>query len=260
MFREPVVRRVAQAAVTLFVLVGFGSVGYALVEGWSLADGFFMTIITVSTVGYGETHELSAAGRIFTAGLIMFCVVGMTLLTASLTSFILESDLSGRYARKRTQKMISKLKNHTIVCGSGPLAETVVERLVRERVDVVVIGENNERIESLRRRFGSLLFLEGYATSELLLAKAGIFRASSVVAALDSEVDNLLVCITCKDMGRQVAVFARCNDTTIANRMRKAGADEVISPNQLCGDRIAGLICSDSRPATTESIPQLIES
>ena len=99
-----------------------------------------------------------------------------------------------------------------------------------------------QRLEELQRRFRKLLVVEGSATNELVLAKANILNAKHVVAALDAEVDNLLISITCKDMGGDVAVFARSNDVTIANRMRKAGVDEVISPSQICGDRVSSLI------------------
>ena len=219
--------------------------------------GFFMTIITASTVGYGETHELSSIGRVFTAALIVLCVICMTLVTASLTSFILEHDLSGNFARKRMQKMIAKLKNHTIVCGCGPMAEAIIERLVRNRVSVVVVAEDKEKLEALGRRFRKLLFSRALPPTSCCWPKAGVLKASNVVAALESEVDNLLVAITCKDMGRNIAVFARSNDITIANRLRKAGA-EVISPNQLCGDRIAGLICDETPSDETQPEPQLV--
>lgn len=153
--------------------------------------------------------------------------------------------------------MIAKLKNHTIVCGCGPMAEAIIERLVRSEVSVVVVAEDKEKLEALRRRYRDLMFIEGVATNELLLAKAGVLKANHVVAALESEVDNLLVAITCQDMGRDIAVFARSDDATIANRMRKTGA-EVISPNQLCGDRIAGLICSETPSDEPQAELQLV--
>lgn len=243
---EPFVRRLAIAIVGLSLLMIVGSVGYAILEGWSLADGFYMTLITLSTVGYGETHELSDQGRWFTSALIVTCVVGMTFMTAALTSLIVENDLSGRHIRKRMLKMISKLKNHTVVCGCGKMAEAVIERLMQQDVELVVVGEDRVRLNALGQRFRNLITLEGDPTNELLLAKANVLRAENVVAALESDVDNLMICITCSDMGRDVSVHARSNDTSIANRMRKSGAKNVVSPSRLCGDFIANSIAEVS--------------
>ena len=242
MIVDPFVGRLIKVLCCVIVLVGYGTLGYVSLEGWSLLDSFFMTVITLSTVGYGEIHELSTAGRWFTATLIFFCIISMTCWTAALTSFIVENDLGGTYLNRRILKMIAKLKKHTVVCGSGLMAQAVVERLSRKRMPVVLIDDDKKRLDSLRRRFRKLLIVEGQATSELTLAEANVLEASHVVAAMDSEVDNLLVAITCKDMGHDVSVYTVADDTTIANRMRKAGVDEVISPFQVSGDLVSELI------------------
>ena len=138
--------------------------------------------------------------------------------------------------------MISKLKDHVIICGSDSMAQALIERLVRKRIPVVMIDDDKSKIDALKQRFRQLFVVEGNATNELTLAEANVFSAHSVVAAMHSEVDNLLVGITCKDMGQEIAVYARSNDALLGNRMRKAGIDEVVSPSQLCGDRVADLI------------------
>ena len=219
-----------------------GTIGYTVLEGWPVRDGLFMTIITMSTVGYGETHELTPTGRGFTTLLIFLCIVGMTYATASLTGFIVEQDLSGTWARRRMLKMISKLKEHVVICGDGPLASALIERLVRKRIPVVLVGNDQEQVEQIKRRFRRIHVVEGSPTNELVLAEANVLAASTVVAAMPSEIDNLLIGITCKDIGEQVRVVAKSNDPLLGNRMRKAGIDEVISPSQICSDHIAGLI------------------
>jgi voltage-gated potassium channel len=235
-------RRLLRVMLALAALVTFGTLGYTIVEGWSLADGFFMTVITLSTVGYGEPQPLTPQGRTFTAALIFLCLLCMTWLTATLTSILVEDDLSGRRSRRRMLKMIESLKDHTIVCGSSLMAQAVIERLMRKRAPVVVVDKDAAGLAELKRRFRSLYTIDGDATNELTLAEAGLMNARHVVAALESDVDNLMITITCKDMGREIDVFARSNDTAIANRMRKAGANEVVSPNQICGDRFAALV------------------
>lgn len=244
MWHDPLVRRVAFAVLALGLIVVAGTVGYALIEGWSLAEGLFMTVITLSTVGYGEVRELTPLGRAYTGLLIFCCLVGMTYWTASLTSLIVghDLDLSGQFVRRRLLTMISKLKDHVIICGSDAMAHAVIERLARKRIPVVLVDDNRQKLQALKQQFRQLYVLEGNATNEITLAEANVLNARSVVAAMPSEIDNLLVAITCKDMGHDIPVYARSNDALLGNRMRKAGVDEVVSPCQLCGDRVAELI------------------
>ena len=235
-------KRLTRALVSLGLLVVVGTCGYTIIEGWEAADGLFMTVITLSTVGYGETHELSEIGRTFTALLIFCCLVGMTYWTAALTSFIVERELSGQSARRRMLRMIAKLKDHVIICGTQPMAHVLIERLMRKRVPVVLVDEDPAAIQSLKKRFRRLHTVEGNPTNEMTLAEANLLNAKTVVAALETEVDNLLVGITCKDLGKDVVVYAKSNDPILGNRMRKSGIDHVISPAQLCGDHMAGMI------------------
>ena len=138
--------------------------------------------------------------------------------------------------------MIESLKQHTIVCGSGPVAAAVIERLMRRRMPLVVVDDDQERLNALKKKHRGLLIVEGKGSDELQLAKANLLDASNVVAAMDSELDNLLICITCQDIGSGISVIAKSNDMTIANRMRKAGVNEVISPYQLSGERVVEMI------------------
>lgn len=242
--------RVVSTAFALLAILLCGSWGYMLLEGWEFGDGFFMTVITLSTVGYGETHELSNMGRWFTSLLIVMCFVGMTTWTAALTSFLVDTDLGGTLVRKRMLKMISKLSGHTIVCGVTLTAEVVIEQLVQSRKDVVVIDEDASKLERLRTRFSRVKTIEGSATNELSLAKANILKASHVVAAMPSEIDNLLISITCKDLREGISVYAESNDPTIANRMRKAGVEEVVCPSHICGSHLSNMIL---RTRTTDA-------
>ncbi len=138
--------------------------------------------------------------------------------------------------------MVSNLNDHTILCGSDMMATVILDRLMRKRVPVVLVDDQPDKLAALRQKYRSLLTIEGKATNELTLAEAGLVAARHVVAAMDSDVDNLLVVITCKDMGGGITVLARANDASIANRMRKAGADEIISPCLLSGNRVAEVI------------------
>ena len=235
-------RRLVKAVYWMIGVVVMGTAGYVCVEGWGIADSFFMTVITISTVGYGETHALSANGRVFTSVLIFVSLISMTGWTAILTSFIVECDLGGHFQQRRTARMIADLKNHTVVCGAGQMALAVIDRLTRKRVNVVVIDSDKEKVAMLKKRSRCLHVIEGEGSNEMNLAKANVLEAGYVVAATDSDVDNLLIGITCKDIGTDVRVIARSNNLAIGNRMRKAGIDEVISPSQLGGERATEFI------------------
>jgi voltage-gated potassium channel len=226
----------------VIVLVTSGTVGYSVIEGWPVWDSFYMTLITLSTVGYGETHALSENGQRFTCVLIPACLITMTGWTAVLTSFMVEGQLSGYFSNRKTTRMIATLKGHTIVCGSGPIATAVIERMIRQRLQVVVIDDDLVQLAALTKRFRRLLVVEGKGSDELQLAKANVLNATNVVAAMESELDNLLIGITCRDIGGDICVIAKSNDLTIANRMRKAGVNDVISPDQLGGERVCELI------------------
>lgn len=235
-------RRLLGVIYWIIVVLTIGTVGYWLVEGWSLTDSFYMTVITISTVGYGETNVLSEQGRWFTAFLIFLSLVSMTVATATLTSFIVEGDLSGQLEQSRALKRIAAMKNHTIVCGTGLMALAVIERLLRKRADVVVIDKDEAKLAVLKKQYRRIEIVPGEPTNELVLAKANLLDAKNVVAATESDIDNLLIGITCRDLGEDICVIAESNDVGIANRMRKSGIEEVISPAQLGGQQIAEFI------------------
>jgi voltage-gated potassium channel len=141
-------------------------------------------------------------------------------------------------------QVISKLAGHTIVCGSNQMAEVVIERLTRKRKKVVVVDEDKDRLAELQKRYRRIMTIEGAATNELNLADANVLSAANVVAALPSDLDNLLIAITCRDLNEEIAVYAESNDLTVANRMRKAGVDRVVNPSQLCGMHVSDQILS----------------
>ena len=253
--REPVFGGLLKFVCFLALILVVGTLGYAFVENWPLSDGLYMTVITLSTVGYGETQELSQPGRWFTVCLIGSCVIAMACFTAMLTSVVLEESLSGRSQHRRIVKMISELNGHVIVCGSDMMAQAIVEQMFRKRKAVVVIDNNAENLDRLRRRFRRLFVIEGKATDEMTLAEANVLASDVVVAAMDSEFDNLLVGISCKALG-EVTVYARANDPTVANSMRKAGIDQVVSPNQLCGQHVCQMIekPTESKPLAAATV------
>ena len=232
-----------------------GTIGFALIEGWPLFDCFYMTVITLSTVGYSETHDLTLTGRLFTSGLILFSMLAIAAATANFTSIIVHGDISGTFRRKKEQKMISRLKNHAVVCGGGTIGQTITDQLLRSGMNVVRILKNPLEIELSRRVFPDVPIVEGDQTDETCLADAGIFKASTVVAATPSDYDNLLITITAKSIGTSIKIYATAENADVAGRILKVGANEVICPQLLGGMKIAGLVATQSASEKETSAP-----
>jgi voltage-gated potassium channel len=219
----------------------FGTAGYSILEGWATADGFYMSVITLATVGYGETQELSASGRLFTCGLIFVSIFSLSCWTACLTGLFVDRNVMNAWQKRKARKMATAMKKHTIVCGSGGMASTVIKMLVSAKESVVVIDSNSEALEGLRQRFPTVITLPDSPVDELALANANVFDARCVVATLDSDFDNLLIAMTCKDLGTEVKVIARSEDVEVASRMSKIGVDSVICPHYISGQQAAKL-------------------
>jgi len=239
---DPMVRRIFKCTMMLFLLLILGTAGYTLIEGWRTDDGFYMTVITLATVGYGETQELSASGRLFTCGLIFASIVCLSCWTACLTSLFVEGDLSGSFNQRKAKKMALRMSDHTIICGSGTMALTVLDILMRKQTDVILICDNAEQHNKIRQRYPNLTIIESPAVDEMALANANVMEADCIVAALDSDFDNLMIAMTCKDLGTDIKVIARSDETQVASRLIKLGVEKVICPYQISGAEAAAFV------------------
>lgn len=215
--------------------------GFCLIEAWSLEDALYMTVITISTVGYTEIGELSSVGRAFTSVLILTSIVAMAYWTASITSVLVEGDLSGAYRKKRMERMAKKMNEHVIVCGSTVYAKSIIETLYRSNREMTVVCDQQDA-QPLTIQYPQVPLIELSPTDELALAKAGLASAAHIVAATKSDVDNLLIAMTCKQFNPSLFVIAFSYDGKLAGRMKKVGVDEVICPHLLGGFRVAELI------------------
>lgn len=236
---HPLIQQVIRFTMWIAVVLLLGMIGYVVIEGWSMHDGFYMSVITLATVGYGETRELSEAGRVFTCVLIFTSIICLSCWTACLTGLFVELELSGVFGQKRAKKMAAAMSDHTIICGSGTMAKTTLDMLLRKQMDVVLIDDNEGHLKQIRLRYPNLSIIESSAIDEMALASANVLEAKYVVASLDSDFDNLMISMTCKDLGTDVKVIARSDDMQVASRMMKMGVEKVICPFQLSGEQAA---------------------
>ncbi len=240
------VTRFVGAALFVAALLTTGTVGYAVIEGWSLGDSLYMTIITLTAVGYDEVHPLSPAGRIFTSVILAGGITGLGLWFAFLTSFIVELDLSHVLRRRRTEKGIRKMENHVIVCGAGRTGGQVVEELLMAGEQFVVIERGRAKVEELHELLPDLLIIEGDATVDHFLEEAGIKQAKGLITCLSADTDNLFVCLTARDLCPELEIVARAYEEETVNKLYRAGANHVVSPNATGAIRMASFMLRPS--------------
>ena len=236
-------------AVALTFLAGI--IGYELIEGWNFLDATYMTVITLATIGYGETHPLSATGRIFTIFLILGGMTTVSYGALTITALVADGELMQFLKRRRMDKAISQLQDHYIVCGFGTTGEHVVAELLKTGRQVVVVDKNPETlrcfhtIEATRDLLGSDIgeakvnHLAGDASSDHILTEAGIQRAAGIFCALATDKDNLFVVLTARGLNERIRIISKCEEDETEQKLRRAGADSIVSPQRIGGLRMA---------------------
>ena len=233
---EPI-RHALIAICLLFLVIVVGTVGFVYLEGLSLFDAFYMTIVTITTVGYGDIIPHTFYGRIFTAGLII-SGVGITLyVLIEIMESVLEGRLSKAFGIARVKRGVAKMKNHVIICGGGRTGGVIIDEFKREGVDFVVIEQDPEIARELRGK--NLSVLEGDATKDEILVEAGVERASGLVSSLPSDSDNLFLCITAKEYNKNLTIVTRAGSKETAKRLYRRGVNKGILLEELGGLRLA---------------------
>ncbi|MGH3440587.1 MAG: potassium channel family protein [Nitriliruptorales bacterium] len=237
--------RIAVTAYLVVVLVGF--VGYQILEGANPLEALYMTIITVTTVGFGEVFEFSSVGRVFTIFLIVGGVVSVSYAALSLAEFVVEGHLRNIVERRRMNRMIEGIDQHVIICGFGRVGRHLAVELEAEHVPFVVVDDDEKKIAEVSEL--GFLHVAGDATEEHVLEEAGMERARAVVACVNTDADNVLVTLTVKGMRPGVLVIGRIKLDENERKLRRAGADRVIAPSTIGGRRIAQLL---TRPVVAD--------
>lgn len=253
------VRHVIRASALIALLFVVGTLGYLEVgpPGTTLLDAAYMTVITLTTVGYGEVVDLSGnvEGRIFTISLLLSGVGAFLYFFSTATAFAVEGTLFKLFRRRRMRRKIKILSDHYIVCGGGHTGEHIVAELHATQRPFVLIEPEIERGEALQEMIGTFPWIAGDATADDTLAEAGIERARGIVAAVRDDKDNLIITISARILNPTARIIARCVDAQVQRKLRRAGADAVVSPNQIGGLRMVSELV---RPTTVNFLDQML--
>jgi len=235
-------KRIKLAIFLVLFFLGTGTVGYAFIDGCSFLAAFYMTVITISTVGYGEIQQVSEAGRVFTIFLILSGVGSIAFAAGAFTELVIERSADPDRWKKSMEKKISQLKGHCIICGHGRVGAAAAESFKRNKGQFVVIENSPDGLKELQEL--GYHFIQGDGTRESVLLRAGIKRASSLLAVLNSDPDNLFTVLTARELNPVLRIIARTEHSSSESRMMRAGADSVISPFVAAGQRVAESLLS----------------
>jgi len=228
-------------AILLLLLLSTGTLFYWGYEQYPLIDAFFMTVITISTVGFAVIHPLSDVGKLFTSGLIMFSLGSLAWVGSSLAKFVFDGELKDYLKTYRVDKKIMKLKDHTIIIGYGRNGEQAAMELRDYGVDFVVIDKRENVIGRICED-DNLLYIRGDATREEVLLQARIEHAKALIATTPNDADNVFVVLTARSMNPALKIISRASEVESITKLRRAGATNVIMPERIGGQRMAKLV------------------
>jgi voltage-gated potassium channel len=232
-----ILKRLIFIALLLIVALFIGTMGFVLIEGWPLFDSFYMTLMTLTTVGYGEIHPLSKQGRMFASFLMLVGVTTVFVSIAIVGETLLRLEMADYFGRKRRDRMLRDIKGHYIVCGAGRVGRSVIQELLRSEETIVLIDNSVERARWATDK--GVITLVGDATKDEVLKQARVETAKGLVAAISSDAENVYVALSAKVFNPQLVIAARASDEQAEEKLRRAGATTVFTPYTFIGHRLA---------------------
>ncbi len=225
----------------LFITVCCGIIGFIVIEGFNFLDAFYMTIITVATVGFQEVHPLTSNGRIFTAFLIITSFGTFAYAVASISKYVMDGEFNQLYKKYKALTAISKLDNHVIICGYGRNGRQAAHVLKKHNTRFVVVEEKKDIVSSVNHKYSDLV-LEGDATIDEVLLKAGITKAKALITTLPIDADNVFIVLSARALNPKLIIISRASEDNSDKKLKIAGANNVIMPDKLGGAHMASLV------------------
>ncbi len=231
-------------------IIAIGIIGYMTIEGWTFLDSAYMTIITLTTVGFKEVHQISPNGQVFTIVLICFGIGFVFYVVGAIVQFTIEGEIQTLLGRRKLDKKINRIKNHYIICGYGRIGKVIYDTLIKKISKIVVIDKNIQILKDMEKN--SILYVAGDAVDEDILEKANIRKAKGIIAALGSDANNVFLVLTAKQLNPDLFILARASHQKGAkSKLLAAGASQVQSPYDIGAKNMAQSIL---RPTVTNFI------
>lgn len=234
-------KEIYYALATLLAIIFIGTLGFKLIEGYNVFEAFYMTIITVSTVGFSEVRPLSDMGRLFTAFLIITSFGIFAYAVSSITRYLVTGKYKNYFKDYRVNKAILNMKDHVIVCGYGRNGKQAVATLQAHKVPFIVIEQNEAVVEEIRLS-SDVIYMRSNATSEEVLIDAGIERARAMITTLPEDADNVFVVLTARSLNADLNIISRASELQTERKLKMAGANNVIMPDRVGGSHMASLV------------------
>jgi len=242
-------KRLLVAIIVFLTTLGVGTLGFHYLEGWNWLESLYTTVVTLSTVGYGDYIPHNSSGMLFTLFLIIAGVGTMLYTVGLVTETMIEGRLNIILGKGRLEKMLKKMQNHYIICGCGRIGRLICKELAEEKVDFVVIDNNQEVLERIHEE--GFVYYKGDATHDKTLLAAGIKKAKGIICVLPSDAENLYVILTARELKTDIFILSRSDDEDSEKRLLRAGANRVESPYMMGGMRMAMAIL---RPAMLDFV------
>ncbi len=233
-------RKLKFILIAFILLLVIGIIGYMNLLSVGFVDALYMTVITISTVGFGEVGTSNARSDLFSV-LMIFLGVGIVgYAFTTIVAMLVEGKLTDIWKGKKMDKNIAALTDHYIICGSGEMADVIIHKFVDENLDFVVITDNREDLDEYSQ--DNILVVEGQSTEESVLMHAGIDKAKGLIATLDHEVDNIVTVLTARDLNREIYIISNATSKSGSDKLMKVGANKTLSATEISGNRMASLM------------------
>lgn len=227
--------------IMLLLVIG-ATIGYMLILHLSFVDALYMTIITISTVGYREVTDMTVQGKLFSIGFILVSVGMVGYLLSEIFKYLSEGNINETWRKNKMKKEIAKMENHIIICGAGETGIHVIKQLKRREIDFVVIENDDDAIDQLKQL--SIKYICDDATREEVLTEAGVQKARGLITCLAKDADNVFVVLTARELNKDIHIVARAHEERSEKKLRRAGANNTVSPDEIGGKKMASMMIS----------------